>query len=190
MAFAISVCHNTTVGFWLCRDRRGSPWERCWTAISCWEPAGCRCFAAPALAHPGRELALPTAPVPQATRHSHRAAKCSGPTNASPPPSRHGVNLARSSPVRNHRSRGHATDIALLRAALFDQTHHIARARDAARPSLVEVGDQPLETVGLERRIEPRHVGKLIGRVMHAGVCRAPEAPAFSALNSASAIGR
>src|SRR5580692_967901 len=35
-AFAISVCHNKTGGFWLCRDRPGSPWGRYWTAISCW----------------------------------------------------------------------------------------------------------------------------------------------------------
>src|SRR5580704_6956247 len=69
-----------------------------------------------------------------------------------------------------------------LPAPLLGQRQQIARTRDAARPGLVEIGDQSLEAVGLERRIEPRHVGKLIGRVVHTGVCRAPKAPALLGL--------
>jgi hypothetical protein len=50
------------------------------------------------------------------------------------------------------------------------------------RPSLVEIGDQHFEAVGIERRVEPRQVGELIRGVMHAGVERAPEPPALLAL--------
>ena len=47
------------------------------------------------------------------------------------------------------------------------------------RPSLVEIGDQYFEAVGIERRVEPRQVGELIRGVMHAGVERALESPAL-----------
>ena len=48
-----------------------------------------------------------------------------------------------------------------------------------ARPSLIEILDQSLEGIGFQRGVEPRHVGELIDRVMHAGIRRAPEPPAF-----------
>ena len=46
------------------------------------------------------------------------------------------------------------------------------------RPGRVEIGDQSLEALGSERRIEARHVGELINRVVRAGIERAPEPPA------------
>src|SRR6516165_5973509 len=66
-----------------------------------------------------------------------------------------------------------------LPAPLFHHGELVARARDAVRPGGIEIGDEPLEAFRCERSVKPRHIGKLIGGVVHARIRGAPEAPAF-----------
>src|SRR5579862_2915976 len=68
-----------------------------------------------------------------------------------------------------------------LSGSLFHQIEHVACAGHALRPGVIEILHQPPKAFRLQRRFEPRHVGKLIRRVVHASLRRAPESPALVA---------
>src|SRR5579862_4457082 len=110
-----------------------------------------------------------TAPLSAAAR-SRNSASTAAQSIATPSTPQRSGSRPNSSPI---------TSRLLLRAPLLDQIDHVARARDARRPGLIVVGDKPLEGLRLERGVERRHVSKLIDRIMHAGIGRAPEPPAF-----------
>src|SRR5262249_3910482 len=69
-----------------------------------------------------------------------------------------------------------------LPAPLLHELKPVTRAGHAIRPGLIEIHDQHFVAVGVERRVELRHVGKLIRGIMHAGLGGAPEPPGFLAL--------
>jgi hypothetical protein len=56
------------------------------------------------------------------------------------------------------------------------QHEGLARARDI-RPVAVEIGDQPFHVGAIDGAIERGLVSELIGRLMHAGIGKAPEPP-------------